>query len=471
MPPNILFLTGHLAEPRLRRVLSEMNPTAFSWEVRDIGIQVAALMTTELIRRRLLPEARHADRIVVPGFCAGDLAELGTALGVAVERGPEDVHDLPAHFGGQRAGADLTRHDVRIFAEIIDAPRLTVAAIVAKGRELAADGADVIDLGCLPQTPFPHLEEAVAALHAAGLAVSVDSAEVDELRRGGRAGADYVFSLSAATLGLAAEMRAVPVIIPAAPGDLDSLCAAAATLAASGRACILDPILDPIPFGLAASFWRYAELRRRLPEQRILMGIGNLTELTEADTAGINAILFGIIAELGITDVLAVQKSPHCRTAIREADRARRIMHAATTLGRLPVGIDTGLSCLRDRKPFATTPQEVAETAGAIRDRNYRIEIAEDGIHVYNRDGHHVARDADSLFAKLDLGGDAAHAFYLGAELAKAQIAFDLGKRYVQDEALHWGVAVREAARDRSRHQGPGATLKRRPRGSGETPE
>jgi dihydropteroate synthase-like protein len=461
MPRNILFLTGHLAEPRLRKILSEMSPTEFSWEVRDIGIQVAALMTTEIIRRRLPSEAQHADQIVVPGYCAGDLAELSGALGVAIERGPEDVHDLPAHFGRQRAGADLTQHDVRIFAEITDAPRLTVAAIVAKGEEYAADGADVIDLGCLPQTPFPHLEESVAALHAAGLAVSVDSAEADELRRGGRAGADYVFSLSEATLHLADEMSAVPVIIPAAQGDLDSLCRVAETVAARGRPCILDPILDPIPFGTAASFWRYAELRRRLPEARILMGIGNLTELTEADTAGLNALLFGIIAELGITDVLAVQKSPHCRTAIREADLARRIMHVAKQLGRLPVGIDGGLACLRDRRPFATSPQEIAETAAAIRDRNYRIEVAVDGIHVYNRDGHHVGPDADTLFPKLEIGADAAHAFYLGAELAKAQIAFDLGKRYVQDEALRWGVAVREAARDPSRHQAAGATLRR----------
>ncbi|MDB5408523.1 MAG: hypothetical protein JWL84_3435 [Rhodospirillales bacterium] len=471
MAGNILFLTGHLAEPRLRKVLSDMAPTEFAWEVRDIGIQVAALMTTDLIRRRLPSEARQADRIVVPGYCAGDLAKLSGELGVAIERGPEDVHDLPGHFGRQRVGGDLTQHDVRIFAEITDAPHLTVAAIVAKGLEYAGDGADVIDLGCLPATKFPHLEDSVAALHAAGLAVSVDSADPDELRRGGKAGADYVFSLTEATLGLAAEMSAVPVIIPAAPGNLDSLCNAAAALAASGRPCILDPILDPIPFGTAASFWRYAELRRRLPDARILMGIGNLTELTEADTAGLNAILFGIIAELGITDVLAVQKSPHCRTAIREADHARRIMHAAKQLGRLPVGIDPGLACLRDRRPFASTPQEIAETASAIRDRNYRIEVAADGIHVYNRDGHHVGPDADALFPKLDIADDPAHAFYLGGELAKAQIAFDLGKRYVQDEALQWGVAVREAARDHSRHQPEGATLQRRRRGRGETPE
>jgi dihydropteroate synthase-like protein len=460
MSQRILFLTGHLAAGRLRKVLAEMTEVDFAWETRDIGVQVAALMTTELIRRRLPRAAVEADRIVVPGHCAGDLAALSDELGVPIERGPEDLHDLPAHFGQQRLGVDLTRHDVRIFAEIVEAPHLALEDILARAREFAGEGADIIDLGCLPATPFPHLEDAVAALHQAGFIVSVDSADPAELRRAGRAGADFVLSLNETMLDLAAEIEAVPVLIPAKLGDLDSLCRAADALERAGRPCILDSILDPIPFGLAASLARYAELRRRRPASRILMGIGNLTELVEADTAGINAVLFGAIAELGITDVLAVRKSPHCRTAIREADRARRIMHAAKDLGRLPVGIDPGLACLRDRKPFTASPDEIAETAGAVRDANFRIEVAADGIHLYNRDGHHVARDAFALYPKLGVEADGAHAFYLGAELMKAQIAFELGKRYVQDEDLAWGVAVERAAPDRLTHRAAGTTLR-----------
>ena len=459
---RLLFLTGRLAERRLRQVLTEMAPDEFEWEVRDIGIQVAGLMTGDLVRSRLARQPFAADRILVPGHCRGDLEALGGELGVPVERGPIDLHDIPQHFGRGRIAADLSRHAVRIFAEIVDAPALDVATIVEQARALAGDGADVIDLGCLPETPFPHLEEAVAAVREAGLLVSVDSADPEELRRAGRAGADFVFSLSETTLHLADEMASVPVLIPARAGDLDSLVRAAERLAAKGREFIADSILDPIPFGVAASFVRYAELRRRIPDARILMGIGNLTELTEADTTGVNALLFGVIAELGITDVLAVQKSLHCRTAIREADRARRIMHAAQELGRIPVGIDRGLSCLRDRKPFTAGPDEIAETAGQIRDANFRIEVAADGIHVYNRAGHHVARDAFELDPKLDVAADGAHAFYLGAELQKAQTALELGKRYVQDEPLDWGVAVRRAIDDGLTHRAPGTTLEAR---------
>jgi dihydropteroate synthase-like protein len=307
----------------------------------------------------------------------------------------------------------------------------------------------------LPATPFRHLAEAIAAVKGLGLAVSVDSADLDELRRGDRAGADFVLSLSEDSLDLAEEMAATPILIPAQAGDLEGLCRAIERLLHRGRPVIADPILDPIPFGFTASLLRYAELRRRLPEVRILMGIGNVTELVDADTTGMNALLFGIIAELGITDVLAVQVSPHCRRAIREADCARRLMHAAQRLRRLPVGIDAGLMALRDRKPLSVTAEEIAETAAQIRDGNFRIELAADGIHLYNRAQHRVAARAFDFFSGLGVEADGAHAFYLGVELARAEIAWQLGKRYAQDEPLDWHSAADAAPRDDDRAPGP----------------
>jgi dihydropteroate synthase len=461
MPGHTLFLTGHLAEKRLRQVLGALDNLDFSWAVQDIGLQVAALMTTDLIARRL-SDAVGAERIIVPGHCRGDLVALGGALGVPVERGPVDLHDLPRHLGRVGESVDLSVHSVGIFAEIVDAPALPVAAILETARRFAADGADVIDLGCLPATPFPQLEDAIAALHEAGHRVSVDSSDMQELRRAGQAGADFLLSLTEDTIALADETPAVPVLIPGKPGDLDSLLRAAERLARSGRPFILDSILDPIPFGFTASILRYAELRRRLPEARILMGVGNLTELTDADTTGMNALLFGIIAELAINDVLVVQVSPHGRRAIREADRARRLMHAASRFQRLPVDIDTSLMALRDRRPFTTTPEEIAETAAQIRDPNFRIEVAKDGIHIYNRAQHRVASGAFDLFTGLGVEDDGAHAFYLGVELARAEIAWQLGKRYVQDEPLQWASAVDPPPPQE--HRAPGPTVQARAR-------
>jgi dihydropteroate synthase-like protein len=458
MPERILFLTGHLARPRLEKVLAGLGDAGFEWSIFDVGVKVAALMTEAIIVRRL-PRPLAADRVLVPGRCRADLDRLAAAFGRPFERGPEELKDLPAYFGKAR-NLDLSRHDMRIFAEIVDAAALTVDTILARAAAMRKAGADVIDLGCLPDTPFRHLEDAVRALAAAGFQVSVDSAAADELRRGGQAGAKFLLSLTEKTLDIAIETGATPVLIPAEPGDVASLLRAAEAAERRGISALLDPVLDPIHFGFADSLTRYAELRRRLPGADILMGTGNLTELTDADSGGVTAALLGFCSELRIQNVLVVQVSPHTRRTIQEHDAARRMMFAAREDNSIPKDYGGALVQLHDRKPFPNTPEEIAETAAQVRDANFRIETAEDGIHVYSRAGHHVAQDAFALFPKLDLKTDAPHAFYLGAELMKAEIAWRLGKRYAQDEPLDWGCAVDRTAEDLARLRAVGHTLR-----------
>jgi len=54
---------------------------------------------------------------------------------------------------------------------------------------------------------------------------------------------------------------------------------------------ILDPILDP-PFAqsMLQSIVSYYLLRKKLENVPILMGTGNITEMIDADSVGINAI-------------------------------------------------------------------------------------------------------------------------------------------------------------------------------------
>ncbi|CAL1240346.1 DUF6513 domain-containing protein [Candidatus Methylocalor cossyra] len=463
MPEHILFLTGKLAERQLRRILEELQPE-FRYTVHQLGLTVAALMTADMIRRRL-KDTFGADRVLVPGRCRGDLEALSAELGIPVERGPAELHDLPEFFGKAGQKPDLSRYELRIFAEIVDAPQLDLDGILRRARDYRKDGADVIDLGCLPETPFPHLEEAVRALKAEGFAVSVDSLEQDDLLRGGRAGADYLLSLSEDSLWIADQVAATPILIPARHGDLASLDRAIAALRARGRDFIVDPILDPIHFGFTESILRYHEVRRRHPDLEILMGVGNLTELTHADTAGINAILLGICSELGIRQILTTQVSPHARRAVREADLARRILYAARTLNRVPKHIDDGLMALHERAPFPLSRAEIDELSREVKDPSYRILISPEGVHIFNRDGFHTATDPFELFPKLGVEKDGGHAFYLGVELARAQIAWQLGKRYSQDEPLGWGcqVEIAEPAADPHAYKPAGSTLQKAP--------
>ncbi|WP_425349886.1 DUF6513 domain-containing protein [Mangrovicella endophytica] len=456
---RLLFLTGHLARPRLERVLQSLGETAFSWSIADIGVKVAALATGEIIERRL-PRPVDADRIIVPGRCRADLDRLSASFGVPFTRGPDELVDLPGFLGRKGAPPDLSRHDTRIFAEIVDASALDVEAIFARGLRMAAAGADVIDLGCLPDTPFPHLEEAIAALKDAGLSVSVDSANPSELSRATRAGADFLLSLTEETLDIAHEGAAVPILIPARLHDMASLDRAIEKASAMGIAFMADPILDPIHFGFADSLMRYHQVRRAHPSIEMLMGTGNLTELTDADTSGITAMLLGICSELTIRNLLVVHVSPHTRRTIEEHDAARRLFFAAREDGALPRGYSAGLLQIHDVKPFAASPDELAAQAAEVRDRNYRIETAVDGIHLYNKDVHVVQTDAFEFFPELGVEGDPAHAFYLGAELQKAEIAWRLGKRYAQDEPIDFGVALDKREEDRTRLEAAGHTLK-----------
>src|SRR5271157_425488 len=461
MRERILFLTGRLAQGRLEKVLQSMAPTAFDWSILNVGVKVAALMTEPILMRRL-PRPLDADRVVVPGRCRADLARLTREFGPPFQRGPDELKDLPEFLGTAGAPLDLSRHALRIFAEIVDASQIRLEAILARAEVLRSDGADVIDLGCLPDTPFPHLEESVRELKARGLAVSVDSAEPDELRRGGAAGADYLLSLTERNLAIAEETGARPVLVPVRHGDLASLFRAAEEAQERGLRAILDPVLDPIHFGFADSLSRYREVRARLPEAEMLMGTGNLTELTDADSVGVTALLLGICSELGVANALTVQVSPHTRRTIQEHDAARRIMYAAAADRSLPKGYGRALLQIHERSPFPNSGDEIAELAAQVKDDNFRVETAQDGIHVYNRAGHFVSEDAFALFEKLGVETDGAHAFYLGAELMKAEIAFRLGKRYAQDEPLDWGCATDRRAEDATRLSAAGHTLRSR---------
>ncbi|SAK69643.1 hypothetical protein AWB79_03721 [Caballeronia hypogeia] len=460
---HIVFLTGRLAQLSLQQVLESIAPVAkrepFTWEVREIGLQVAGLMTAEMIRRRVAaPLTEGTKRMIVPGRCRGDLDALTAHYGVKVERGPEEVKDLPQFFGREARHVDLSRYETEIFAEIVDAPRLDLDGIAARAREYRRQGADVIDIGCLPETPFPHLEDAVTMLKEQGYRVSVDSMREDELVRGGRAGADYVMSLNADTLWIADEIASTPILVPREPADEASLDRAIEGMTKRGRAFLADPILDPIPFGLAASIARYVSLRERYPDIPIMMGVGNVTELTEADTSGINAVLFGMAAELRVAAVLTTSVSLHARRAVREADVARRIMHAARETQTLPKGISADLSALHAKRPFPYDADEIGTFAAAVRDPNYRVQVSADGIHVYNRDGHHVAVDPFALYPELKVESDGGHAFYLGVQLARAEIAWQLGKRFDQDQPLDWGCEVDRPDEDLMAWCAPGAT-------------
>jgi dihydropteroate synthase-like protein len=286
----------------------------------------------------------------------------------------------------------------------------------------------------------------VKALRDDGLRVSVDSFNPIEVESALAAGAELVLSVNSSNANLAKSWHersgAEVVAIPVTPADADSLDRTIQILARDGVRFRIDPVLEPIGFGFAASLGRYIQTRRRYPEAEMMMGIGNLTELTDVDSAGINVVLAGFCQELGIRSVLTTEVINWSRSSVRELDLARRLVHHAVREKAVPKRLEPNLVLLRDPKLTRLGEAGLRELAERITDRNYRL-FAEDGeLHILNGQMYLRGTDPFQLFDELmkrDPKMDPAHAFYLGYECAKAVTALTLGKQYTQDQALRWG--------------------------------
>ena len=438
-PRRVLFVTGKLAEPALRRVLADMAPP-FAYDVAVLGITVAALMTTAWIARHLEPPQDDVDLVLIPGLCEGDPGLVREQIGRRVEKGPKDLREIPRYFGHD-VPHDYGTWDIEIVAEINNVPRLTRDDTHQLAAYFRRSGADIIDLGCTPGMPFPALPEVVRELVSSGLRVSVDSFDVSEIRAALSAGVELVLSVNGTNLGVIPEIASAgarAVVVPDAGAGIETLDRTVAALERAGVSYLIDPVLEPIGFGFMASLERYAEARRRYPDAEMMMGIGNLTELTAADSTGVNALLIAICQELGIRTVLTTEVIPWARGAVREIDVARRLMHYAVTGRTIPKHVDDRLITTKDAAILEYSEAELRDLQGRITDPNFRIFTDRNVITVLNRDRFVRGTDIQEIFSQLGVA-EATHAFYLGKELAKAKLAITLGKTYRQEGSLAWG--------------------------------
>jgi dihydropteroate synthase-like protein len=450
---HIHFVTGRLAEYALRPVVAALaEKLGFFYSIDVLPITVAALMTPAWIARHVrIPTA--ATRVIVPGYCEGDLAPIQSLTSAIVLRGPRDFRDLDEFFGQPSRPEDYGRYDIEILAEINHAPHLPLATILDQAHDLRTAGADVIDIGCDPGEPWAGVGPCVRALKDAGHRVSIDSLNPAEIEPAVRAGAELVLSVNATNRDAAKDWGCEVVVIPDDMPTLGGLEETVESLAAAGVRLRVDPVIEPIGCGFAASLGRYLEVRRRFPDAEMLMGIGNLTELTDADSAPINVLLLGFCQELGIRSVLTTQVINWARTSVRECDLARRLVYHAVRRRIPPKHMEPRLVTLRDPKVHQLGAAALMQLAAQIKDNNYRV-FAEGGqMHLIGAGLHIADSDPFVVFERLlnpSFGGavgvhepiasmDSSHAFYLGYEMAKAAIALTLGKDYRQDEALDWG--------------------------------
>src|SRR2546428_2892747 len=252
-PRRVLFVTGRLAEPALRHTLGEMAPP-FAYDVAVMRITVAALMTTPWIAR-FLEVPPDTDLVLIPGLCEGDPAAIAAKARTRVEKGPNDLREIPDYFGHQATPPASGAYDIEIVAEVNNAPRLPREAVRREAQYYRASGADVIDIGCTPGLAYPDLRDVAGELVAARMRVSIDSFDPGEIRAAVAAGAELVLSVDGSNAHSAPHVRGQArrlVAIPEFGTGLETLEPTVTALERWGVPHLLDPIIEPIGFGLLA---------------------------------------------------------------------------------------------------------------------------------------------------------------------------------------------------------------------------
>ncbi|XZE20907.1 DUF6513 domain-containing protein [Pirellulaceae bacterium SH449] len=455
---SIHFVTGKLAEASLREVVTALaNKLGFDYTIDVLPITVAALMTPKWLMRHLSIPA-DTTRVILPGYLEPGLSDVRDMIEAAypgrnllIECGPKDVRDLPKMFGKKRhRGEDYGQHSIEIIAEINHAPRMTRDELIREAKRLQRDGADRIDIGCDPSSRWSTVADAVEALRDEGLEMSIDTFDTWEAEQASRAGASLVLSVNESNRSAARDWGVEVVVVPEMGGDyLKSLESTVDFLLQHGVPFRLDPILEPIGCGFANSLERYCQTRRLFPDVPMMMGIGNITELTDADSAAINVVLLGFCEELQIGSVLTTEVISWAQSAVRECNLARKLVNYSVRHRIPPKHLEERLVMLRDPSNPLMSDTAIEHLAANLKDNNYRIFVGSGELHLLSANIHIRGTDPYEMMQALmalpeSRNVDPSHAFYLGFELHKALTALSLGKRYEQDEALNWGFLTRQ---------------------------
>jgi dihydropteroate synthase-like protein len=246
-------------------------------------------------------------------------------------------------------------------------------------------------------------------------------------------------------VGEAVAVAGVPAVIIPGPGCI-SLEENLAMAQKMGISVIADPVLDPPLQGMAVSLQRYRLFRQNNPEIPLFFGAGNVTELIDADTVGVNALLAALGAEMQASILFTPEFSAKAAGSVHELALASRMMLLARERSAPPKDLGLDLLILKEKRRLPE--EDMPETFLKAKEGHkyepdgggcFRIFLsgemilAQNGrITVAGRD----ARDILNTIIEKGLVSRLDHAGYLGRELERAEIALRLKRSYVQDDPL-----------------------------------
>ncbi|WP_456366943.1 dihydropteroate synthase-like protein [Thermococcus sp.] len=502
-PGRILLVTGKLAEPLVRKYGKGCD--VFVVPISVAAFLTPELIVRYLKRAGIRSE--DYDLILIPGLVRGSAQIVEDELGVPTFKGPRNAVDLPQTVKALREGFKLSkevpadelfsvdafkrvedirnktrnRHYIekalkrpwnllignlpagrdfpaRILGEVVDAPKLGLEKTVEKAHYYLSEGADIVDLGMISgETNLDFIEEIPEIRERLGeegfkAPISFDSLNTAEIERA----LDYAdLFLSVDEGNLEELVTEKPVVLiptnqregsfPTKPRErvefLERLKEKAFDLG-YGRV-IPDPILEHVPH-LARSIAAFQLYRERNPNDVLLAGVGNVVELYDADSIGMNALLAGIAKELSINLLLTTEVSAKARGSVRELKRA-----VDMNLLDAPKDLGFDLLVLKEKrtKEWKFEPAEKIVEAGEkpveLEPLYFRVWVENERIWVNAHRGTKAVLTVtgknpnaiiDTILEHFEISPR--HAFYLGRELERAKTALKIRRSYVQELEL-----------------------------------
>jgi len=339
---KILVVTGRLAEHIVEEAVSD---AAF---VKVVDVDVASFITERHLNGL---DVSGYDLVLVPGLVSGDFSAVENKYGVPVRRGPKHAvdlgfvlsfadtvefsHSVPAcellssknrkkafeTVAQLEAGSEyaFTVQNVRIggnsrmkvMAEVVGADSFSEAGLDHIIRLFVHEGADIIDLGMsLDAQAEDAIRTVKIAKRVCNVPVSIDTFNPDLLAASLDEGVDLCLSLNSENMD--------------AVRSLEKNIAAAKEYKI--KHIIADPVLDAINHGFSKSVIRFVEFHRRNPDIPLFFGVGNVSELVDIDSTGVNGLLAGIGCEIGASILFTPEFSDKNKGSIRELKTASEMM-------------------------------------------------------------------------------------------------------------------------------------------------
>jgi dihydropteroate synthase-like protein len=507
---RIILATGRKAEGMVRDAVRTANVARKTCEVLTQDLDIAAFSTPKTLRKALEhyggSEKLDCDLILISGFCKADFSALEREIATPIRLGPRHAYDIGEALQfveetefSPNAPADLflaaKRKEMakqrlyelesrakeafslkgvkigggarmKVCAELVDATLMKEEEIQRTIEHFLKSGADILDIGVHIGAKSDAVKKAVqtALTVAPEVPISIDTLDAELIRVGIEAGVDMVLSLNKENISEVGdeieESDVAAVVIPDRDGvhKNESLFATIKMAEEYGvKRIIADPILNAIGYGIAESLYNYYSFRLHDKSTPLFFGVGNVIELMDADSVGINATLAGIASELSADILFTPECSDKARGSVRELRVAAEMMMLSKARKSAPKDLGLDLLVLKEKR---TKPvMRISDTKRIVAKKNetweldpkgcFRIAICEvegDGVGDKKICAQHLptgkliigkrAPEIMDTILRSNLVSLLEHVSYLSRELTKAELALQLDRSYEQDEAL-----------------------------------